>query len=88
MNFDLDEKYLAIQKEALQLAQSIENIAFEADASNEIHAGVLEAFRASSDRVEQRQGADLRRRGRDHLLRHPYRLVHYQRLPAVRSRDQ
>ena len=48
MNFDLDEKYLAIQKEALQLAQSIENIAFEADASNEMHPGVLEAFRASS----------------------------------------
>jgi acyl-CoA dehydrogenase len=48
MNFDLDEKYLAIQNEALQLAQSIENIAFEADASNEMHAGVLEAFRASA----------------------------------------
>jgi acyl-CoA dehydrogenase len=48
MNFDLDEKYLAIQNEALQLAQSIENVAFEADASNEMHAGVLEAFRASA----------------------------------------
>ena len=48
MNFDLDEKYLAIQQEALQLSQSIENIAFEADASSEMHPGILAAFRASS----------------------------------------
>ncbi len=48
MNFELDEKYLTIQKEALQLARSIENIAFEADASNEIHPGILDAMRASS----------------------------------------
>ncbi|MFT5351035.1 MAG: acyl-CoA dehydrogenase [Planctomycetota bacterium] len=47
MNFDLDDKYLAIQQEALHLTQSIEDIAAEADASNEIHSGILDALRGS-----------------------------------------
>jgi len=47
MNFDLDEKYLAIQKEALRLTQSIENISTEADACNEMHPGILSALRDS-----------------------------------------
>lgn len=48
MNFELDKLYLAIQKEALQLALSIEDIAFEADASNDIHPGILNALRQSN----------------------------------------
>ncbi len=48
MNFELDELYLDIQKEALQLSQSIEDIAVEADASNVIHPGILKALRNSN----------------------------------------
>lgn len=47
MNFELDEKYLEIQDQALSLARSIEHIAVEADASSALHPGILEAFRAS-----------------------------------------
>ena len=47
MNFELEPKYLDIQQEARDLAQSIEPIAAEADASNEIHPGILEALRSS-----------------------------------------
>ncbi len=47
MNFDLDEKYLAIQQEARQLMQSVEDIATEADASNVIHPGILKALQTS-----------------------------------------
>jgi len=47
MNFELDEKYQAIQREARELAGSVEPLAREADAANEIHPGVLGALRAS-----------------------------------------
>lgn len=48
MNFDLDAKYLDIQQEARELAQSVEHIAREADASSELHPGMLEALQASN----------------------------------------
>ncbi len=48
MIFELDAKYLDIQREARELAQSIEHIACEADASNELHPGILEALQASN----------------------------------------
>lgn len=48
MNFDLDTKCLEIQQEARELAQSIDHIAVEADASNELHPGILEALQASN----------------------------------------
>ncbi len=41
MNFDLDPLYLEIQAEARELARSVEPIAAEADACNEIHPGIL-----------------------------------------------
>lgn len=47
MKFDLDPEYLAYQKEARELANSIEDIAFEADAMNEIHPGILKALQKS-----------------------------------------
>lgn len=47
MNFNLDEKYLNIQREARELAQSIDDIAVEADASNTLHPGILKALQAS-----------------------------------------
>jgi acyl-CoA dehydrogenase len=47
MNFELDAQSLAIQRQARELAASIENIAVEADASNEVHPGVLSALKAS-----------------------------------------
>jgi acyl-CoA dehydrogenase len=47
MNFDLDAKYLEIQREAQALAQSIDHFACEADASNELHPGMLEALQTS-----------------------------------------
>ena len=47
MNFDLDPEYLEYQREARELAQSIEHIAFEADAMNEIHPGILQALQES-----------------------------------------
>lgn len=47
MNFELDDLYLGIQAEALELTKSIEDISFEADASSEIHPGILSAFRES-----------------------------------------
>lgn len=48
MNFDLDAKYLEIQQEARELAQSVEHIACDADASSELHPGMLEALQASN----------------------------------------
>lgn len=47
MNFNLDEKYLTIQKRALELAREIEPMAVEADASSVVHQGVLKALQAS-----------------------------------------
>ena len=47
MNFKLDAEYLEIQRQARALAASIDSVAAEADASNEIHAGVLSALQAS-----------------------------------------
>ncbi len=47
MNFDLDAKYLEIQREAQALAQSVDHFACEADASNELHPGMLEALQTS-----------------------------------------
>ena len=47
MNFELDPRYLEIQREARELAQSIEPMAAEADESSEPHAGVLDALRSS-----------------------------------------
>lgn len=47
MNFDLDPEYIEFQREARELAQSIEPIAFEADAMNEIHPGILQALQES-----------------------------------------
>ncbi|NKB39095.1 MAG: acyl-CoA dehydrogenase [Gammaproteobacteria bacterium] len=47
MNFDLDEKYLAIQQAALQLMRSVDDIATEADACNELHPGILKALQNS-----------------------------------------
>ncbi|MCZ6525464.1 MAG: acyl-CoA dehydrogenase family protein, partial [Gammaproteobacteria bacterium] len=47
MNFDLDPKYLEIQQQARDLTQSIEHLAQEADASNDIHDGILEALKSS-----------------------------------------
>lgn len=47
MNFELDTQTLEIQRQALELAASIENIAVEADESNDVHPGVLDALRSS-----------------------------------------
>lgn len=47
MNFELDPKYREIQREARELAQSIEPMAAEADESSEPHSGVLDALRRS-----------------------------------------
>ncbi len=47
MDFNLDPKYLEIQREARELALSIEHLACEADACNDIHPGILAALRAS-----------------------------------------
>lgn len=47
MNFELDSEYLEIQRQARELAASIEHLAAEADASNEIHPAVLAALKAS-----------------------------------------
>ena len=47
MNFELDSEYLEIQRQARELAASVEPVAAEADASNDIHPAVLTALRAS-----------------------------------------
>ena len=47
MNFELDKQSLEIQQQARELAASIENIAVEADESNDLHPGILNALRAS-----------------------------------------
>ena len=47
MNFELDSKYLEIQREARELARSIEPLAEEADESSEVHPGVLAALQKS-----------------------------------------
>lgn len=47
MIFDLDPKYLELQREARAFARSLEPLAEEADASSELHAGVLAALRES-----------------------------------------
>lgn len=48
MNFELDKQYLDIKQEARELALSIEHIAAEADACNEVHPLILDALRESS----------------------------------------
>ncbi len=48
MSFELDDDYLEIQREARELAASVESIATEADASNVIHPGILEALQSSA----------------------------------------
>ena len=47
MDFNLAPKYLEIQREARELAQSIDDVACAADACNEIHPGILAALQAS-----------------------------------------
>jgi acyl-CoA dehydrogenase len=47
MNFDLDPKYLELQHEAREFAQSIDSLAGEADESSEVHPGVLAALQDS-----------------------------------------
>jgi acyl-CoA dehydrogenase len=47
MNFELDPEYLEIQGQARELAKSIEHLAAEADACNDIHPAVLAALKAS-----------------------------------------
>ena len=47
MNFALDAKSLEIQRQARELAASIEAVAIEADESNDIHPTVLSALQAS-----------------------------------------
>jgi acyl-CoA dehydrogenase len=47
MNFELEPKYLKIQQQARDLAQSIDHLACEADASNVLHPGILEALQSS-----------------------------------------
>lgn len=47
MILDLDPKYLDLQREARAFARSLEPLAVEADASSELHAGVLAALRES-----------------------------------------
>ena len=47
MNFELDPKYLEIQQQAREFAQSIEPLAEEADESSEVHADVLAALQNS-----------------------------------------
>lgn len=47
MDFTLDTKYLEIQTLARELTRSIEPIAAEADASNKIHPGILQALQSS-----------------------------------------
>ncbi len=47
MNFELDAEYLDVQRQARELAASIEPLAAEADASNDIHPGILSALQTS-----------------------------------------
>lgn len=47
MMFELDPSYLAIQREARELARRVEPLAAEADESSEVHAGVLQLLRKS-----------------------------------------
>ena len=47
MSFELDPKYLEIQQEAREFAQTIEPLAEEADESSEVHSGVLAALQSS-----------------------------------------
>jgi len=47
MDFELAQKYKELQHEAQEVADSVEPVAAEADASNSIHSGVLEALRSS-----------------------------------------
>ncbi len=47
MNFTLDAEYFEVQRQARELTASIDALAAEADASNDIHPGVLSALQAS-----------------------------------------
>jgi acyl-CoA dehydrogenase len=47
MQFDLDQPYLEVQRQARELARQIESMAATADESSEVHAGVLAALRTS-----------------------------------------
>ena len=47
MNFELDESYLEIQRQAQELANKVELIAVQADEMSEIHPGILSALQES-----------------------------------------
>ncbi len=47
MNFELGSKYLSIQQQAREFAQSIEYLAVEADEMSEVHPDLLSALRQS-----------------------------------------
>jgi len=47
MNFELDEPYLEIQRQARDFAMAIEPVAVQADEMSEIHPGVLAALKES-----------------------------------------
>jgi acyl-CoA dehydrogenase len=47
MNFSLEEKHAQIQRQARDLAKSIEPLAVEADESSKVHPGILDALRLS-----------------------------------------
>ncbi|MDP6828388.1 MAG: acyl-CoA dehydrogenase family protein [Kiritimatiellia bacterium] len=47
MNFELDDKYLAIQGRAREFARSIAHLAPEADSMSTVHTGILENLRES-----------------------------------------
>lgn len=47
MNFELEEKYLAIQAQAREFAESIAHLAPEADSMSSVHPGVLDGLRKS-----------------------------------------
>jgi acyl-CoA dehydrogenase len=47
MQFDLDQPYLDVQRQARELAQRIEPVAAAADECSEVHGGVLAALRDS-----------------------------------------
>ena len=47
MNFELEDRYLAIQEQARDFAQSIAHLAPEADNMSSVHPGILDGLRKS-----------------------------------------
>jgi len=47
MNFELEDRYLAIQEQARDFAQSIAHLAAEADEMSSLHQGILDGLRRS-----------------------------------------